>query len=277
MHLLDLFNFCDCANLFAKTFCFVCGNSGVGPTVSSNCHFRRQTVELRWALDLVPKNENLFVWQREILRSHGGSSSAVPTTLSFLKNRNSLCPSVCSDCSCAKNENSLMPLSVFVFSARRTKIPSFLSVLIRCNLQYLQPSLRCIFFQDPMKFTIHAYARAAGVFVTVSILLSLFSPTLFQNFYSLLDKDRPVSLPRANFSLSNKIVVHLVQRLPGLYMPNACLCWNGNVAEGPERIKLFLDSLPESEHKVNSIDSHPIQSQKFLKIFFIISLQLMGH
>ncbi|XP_074640722.1 NTF2-related export protein 1-like [Tubulanus polymorphus] len=48
---------------------------------------------------------------------------------------------------------------------------------------------------------------------------------------------------------------HVLSRL---YMDTASLTWNGNSVTGISNILTFYDTLPSSEHTVESLDAHPI-------------------
>ncbi|KAL3880197.1 hypothetical protein ACJMK2_032459 [Sinanodonta woodiana] len=49
--------------------------------------------------------------------------------------------------------------------------------------------------------------------------------------------------------------------LAKLYMDTAKLVWNGNPADGKEAILKFFENLPSSEHKIDSLDCHPLIDQ----------------
>ncbi|XP_069130823.1 NTF2-related export protein 2-like isoform X3 [Argopecten irradians] len=51
---------------------------------------------------------------------------------------------------------------------------------------------------------------------------------------------------------------HLIQKL---YMDSATLIWNGTTVNGLEKILKFFETLPTSEHSIDSLDCQPLTDQ----------------
>ncbi|KAJ3390422.1 NTF2- export protein 2 [Lobulomyces angularis] len=49
-----------------------------------------------------------------------------------------------------------------------------------------------------------------------------------------------------------------------LYSPVAPILWNGKAFPGPQPYSEFYNQLPISLHKINSLDSHPVQTGEVL-------------
>ena len=48
------------------------------------------------------------------------------------------------------------------------------------------------------------------------------------------------------------------QAIEKLYMDTASLVWNGNMVQNKDKINKFLQDLPTSEFKVQSLDTQPL-------------------